>query len=70
MAARILSLSPWQPSHLLVTDPLTNLLCAEGPDAVQAKGEDDAIFVAKADVEGKVLRRDHAALPGIAHGRG
>ena len=49
--------------------PLANLLGPECADPVQAKREDDSIFISQTHVEGEILRGDHAALPGIADGR-
>ncbi len=49
--------------------PLPDLLGTKRADPVQAKREDDSIFISQAHVEGEVLGRDHAALPGVADGR-
>ena len=63
-----------EPSHgratapLFSLHPLTDLLGAKCADPVQAKREDDSIFIAQAHVEGEVLGRDHAAFPGVADG--
>ena len=49
--------------------PLTNLFGSKRPNAVKTKCEDHAIFIAQTNVEGEVLRGNHAALPGVADGR-
>ena len=53
----------------ILLHPLANLLGPKCADAVQAKREDDAVFIAQANVESEYLSGDHAALPGVAEGR-
>ena len=50
--------------------PLPNLLGSESPDAVQAKREDETIFVAETDIESEVLRGHRTTLPGVTDRRG
>ena len=50
--------------------PLSDLLGPERADAIEAEGEDYAMFVAQPDVKGEVLRRHHTTLPGVTGGRG
>jgi len=49
---------------------LTDLFSAEGPDAVEAKAEDDAVFAAEANVEGVVLDGNGATVEGVAERNG
>lgn len=54
--------------HISLTQALAELFGAEGPDAVEAKAEDDLVLFADAYVEGVVLKGDRAAIVGVADG--
>src|SRR4051812_394123 len=47
-------------------EALSDLLRAEGADAVEAEAEDDAVLLPESDVECEVLARDSAAVPSVA----
>jgi len=47
-----------------------NLLRPKGPDAIKSKRKYNSILISQAHIKRKVLRRDCAALPRIADGRG
>jgi len=51
-------------------EALPNLLCSKGADAVQTESEDKTVFVSQTHIEGRLLRRNRATLPGIADSRG
>src|ERR1051325_6859773 len=53
-----------------LTPALADLFGAEAADAVQTKGEDDAVFFAEADVETRKLDRRGAAVPGMSERHG
>src|SRR5512132_2261566 len=46
---------------------LPDLFGSKGADAIQAKAENQSIFLPHADVEGVILRRYRAAVPTVAH---
>ena len=49
---------------------LADLFSPEAADAVQAKGEDDAVFFAQADVEARKLHRRRTAVPRVSQRHG
>ncbi len=51
-----------------LVEALPDLLSAEGADAVEPEAEHQAVFLSDADIEGVVLRRHRAAIPGIPQG--
>src|SRR5207248_9806438 len=53
----------------LSIQPLPNLLCSECANAVQAKREDETIFIAETNIEGEVLHGHRTTLPRVTDGR-
>src|SRR5688572_16662559 len=49
-------------------EALADLFGAEGADAVEAEAEDHRFFLADAQVKGRPLHRDCAAVPGVTNG--
>lgn len=54
------------PSALILSPALADLFGAEGADAVEAEGEDDAVLFAQSDVETRKLNRRRATIPCVS----
>ncbi len=50
-----------------LTEALSDLLGTKSADSIEAKTEDDTVFLSESDVEGVVLQRDSTAVPAISH---
>ena len=58
------------PGARFLSESLPDFFSSKRANAVQAKREDNAVFVAQPNVECVVLYRNRAALPRVAQGRG